>query len=75
MNFFKKLRARNTPPTGEQTLQQGVAQAGTSVSQLPGFTPPLPGSYAVYRQMSGHPTIALAKSIVTRADPRVELVV
>jgi hypothetical protein len=63
MNPFNRLFRR--PPTGEQTRLQGIAQAGVAFAQLPGFAPPLPGTYAVYRRMSAHPTLALAKSIVT----------
>src|SRR5258706_9508305 len=63
MNPFKKLFRR--PPQGEQTRQQGIAQAGIGIGQLPGFIPPHPGTYALYRRMSAHPTLALAKSIVT----------
>lgn len=61
MQFIKKLFRK----TGEQTLQQGVAMAGVGVGQVPGFLPPRVGTYDVYRRMSGHPTVALAKSIVT----------
>src|SRR2546421_12918099 len=64
MNLLNRL-FRRRPLTGEQTRQQGVAQAGIAFAQLPGFAPPLPGTYAVYRRMSAHPTLALAKSIVT----------
>jgi len=53
------------PIPGEQTYRQGVAQAGVGLAQLPGFVQPLPGTYIVYRHMSGHPTLALVKSIVT----------
>src|SRR2546421_7841752 len=64
MNLLNRL-FRRRPLTGEQTRQQGVAQAGIAFAQLPGFAPPLLGTYAVYRRMSSHPTLALAKSIVT----------
>jgi hypothetical protein len=60
MNLLKRFFR---PPTGEQTPAQ--ANTGIGFSQLPGFSPPLPGTYAVYRRMSAHPTLALAKSIVT----------
>ncbi len=59
--FFKK---RN-PTKQEQTPAQALAQAGVSASQIPGFLPPQPGTYATYRRMSSHPTLALAKAIVT----------
>jgi hypothetical protein len=67
MKLFKKLFPRRSaaPSLGEQTRQQGVAQAGLGFSQLPGLMPPLPGTYAVYRRMSSHPTLALARSVVT----------
>src|SRR5258706_4450818 len=63
MNPFKKLSRR--PPQGEQTRQQGIAQAGIGIGQLPGLMQPHPGTYSLYRRMSAHPTLALAKSIVT----------
>lgn len=62
MNLLKRLLPKR-PSTGEQTAAQ--ATAGMGFSQLPGFAPPPPGTYAVYRRMSAHPTLALAKSIVT----------
>ncbi len=68
MKLIEKLfgvRAVSTPATGEETRQQGVAMAGIGLGQVPGFLPPQPGTYGVYRRMSGHPTLALAKSIVT----------
>ena len=68
MKLIQKLfhpRPASTPTTGEATRQQGVAQAGIGLGQVPGFLPPQSGTYGVYRRMSGHPTLALAKSIVT----------
>jgi hypothetical protein len=56
---------RRRPTSGESTGPQGAVQTAFGVSQVPGFAPPLPGTYAVYRRMSAHPTLALAKSIVT----------
>ncbi len=68
MKLIEKLfgiRSAVAPVVGEQTRQQGVAQAGIGLGQLPGFLSPQPGTYGVYRRMSAHPTLALAKSIVT----------
>jgi hypothetical protein len=62
--FFQKL-FRRRPVSGEITGPQGGVQTAFGLSQIPGFAPPLPGTYAVYRRMSAHPTLALAKSIVT----------
>src|SRR5947199_7338439 len=62
MNFLKRLLR---PRTAELTPAQSVASAGIAFSQLPGFAVPSPGTYATYRRMSAHPTLALAKSIVT----------
>lgn len=53
------------PPVGEVTFRQATGFAGVGFAQLPGFTQPLPGTYLVYRRMAAHPTLALAKSIVT----------
>ncbi len=39
--------------------------AGFSTAGVPGFAPPDPGTFAVYRRISAHPTVALAMSIVT----------
>src|SRR2546421_8375566 len=62
MTFLKRLlRSKAT----ELTPTQSLAQASIAFSQLPGFAPPLPGTYATYRRMSAHPTLALARSIVT----------
>src|ERR1700712_2884341 len=60
MNLLKRLFR---PAMGEQTPAQ--ANTGIGFSQLPGFSPPLPGTYGVYRRMSAHPTLALAQSIGT----------
>ena len=60
-----KLLNRLFGKTGERTGQQGIAMAGVGAGQVPGFLPPHAGTYDVYRRMSAHPTIALAKSIVT----------
>ena len=69
MGFFNRFRAKpqaaRAPVAGEVTAQQGIAQAGVGVGQIPGFAQPMPGTYAVYRRMSAHPTLGLAKSIVT----------
>jgi hypothetical protein len=67
MKLIEKLFGprRSMAITGEQTFQQGIAQGGVGVSQLPGFIAPQPGTYEVYRRMSAHPTISLARSIVT----------
>ena len=68
MKLIEKLfgiRSAVAPVVGEQTRQQGVGQAGIGLGQLPGFLSPQPGTYGVYRRMSAHPTLALAKSIVT----------
>ena len=68
MKLIQKLfgiRAASAPSIGEQTGQQGLAQAGVGLGQVTGFLPPHAGTYEVYRRMSGHPTLALVKSIVT----------
>jgi len=68
MGFFSNLFSRSIPTkpaAGEQTLQQGVAQAGIGIGQVPGFIQPMPGMYAAYRRMSAHPTLALVRAIVT----------
>ena len=62
--LLQKLFHRR-PPSGESTGPQGSVQTAFGLSQIPGFAPPLPGTYAVYRRMSAHPTLALARSIVT----------
>ena len=62
--FLQKLFKRR-PVSGEVTGPQGGVQTAFGLSQVPGFAPPLPGTYSVYRRMGAHPTIALAKSIVT----------
>ena len=59
---FVDMSQPKAPTPGEQTDRQGVAQAGVGLAQVPGFIQPLPGTYIVYRQMSGHPTLALVKS-------------
>ncbi len=58
-HLFKKRRI----PT-EQTGAQAVATAGIGFSQVPGIIPPIAGTYATYRRMNAHPTLALARSIV-----------
>ncbi len=39
--------------------------AGFSTAGFPGFAPPDPGTFATYRRISAHPTVALAMRIVT----------
>src|SRR5271155_355715 len=45
--------------------QRTSGVAGFSTAGVPGFNPPDPGTFAVYRRISAHPTVALAMSIVT----------
>jgi hypothetical protein len=39
--------------------------AGFSTTGVPGFAPPDPGTFAVYRRISAHPTVALVMKMVT----------
>ena len=45
--------------------QRNSSVAGFSTAGVPGFAPPDPGTFAVYRRISAHPTVALAMNIVT----------
>lgn len=65
MGILNKLRRSKSPPPGPQTGAQDLSRVGATISGLPGFGPGPAGSYATYRAMSAHPTIALARSIVT----------
>lgn len=67
MGFFSKLFSRSSPAplAGELTPNQGVAQTGIGVGQVPGLVQPTQGTYHFYRRMSAHPTLALARSIVS----------
>src|SRR5258708_2229451 len=67
MHFLSKLFSRLAPApvAGELTPSQGVAQTGIGIGQVPGFIQPTQGTYHLYRRMSAHPTLALARAIVT----------
>lgn len=57
-------RFKSPPPaTGQQTGKQG-ASSGTSLlhGSMPGFGEPPPGSWRLYREMRGNPTIAMARA-------------
>src|SRR5581483_2485372 len=66
MGILNKLRRnKSAPPTGQQTGVQDANRVGAALGGLSGFGPGPAGSYATYRAMSAHPTLALARSIVT----------
>lgn len=63
--FFSATKTEHPNVFTEQTAAQSIASAGIGIGQVPGSFPPQPGTYEVYRKMTSHPTIALARSIVT----------
>ena len=53
------------PKAGEETkLQRGGGVFGL-ITDMQGFAPPPGGTYAIYRKMRGHPTVALARMAAT----------
>jgi hypothetical protein len=50
---------------GSSNPPRNSSFAGFSTAGVPGFNPPDPGTFAVYRRISAHLTVALAMSIVT----------
>jgi hypothetical protein len=62
----RRLAKTFKPSLGVRSPAQNRAAAlpGVATTALGGFTAPMAGTYETYRRMSGHPTIALARSIV-----------
>ena len=67
MTFLSKIfnRPARAPPAGEATGKQDIARAGIAWSAMGGAVSVPPATYATYRAISAHPTIALARGLVT----------